>query len=89
MESVKRVVMASTSGVVGCRKRSEWSLWKAEGQGEIPNDDSAYCESIARHWPYYHSKILAEKRTLVGLVWEHHLVERLKEICRRWESNRK
>lgn len=63
---VKRVVIASTSGVVACRESHgivgmlpSW-LGGKESE-EIPHDDSPYCLSIAKKWPYYLSKIRAEQ----------------------------
>ena len=35
----------------------------------IPNDDSPYCKDIVKDWPYYLSKIQAEERTLVRLLF--------------------
>jgi hypothetical protein len=63
--------MASTSGVVGCRKPS--SLLKSKidqfvwgtSPPETPNDNSPYCTEIVQNWPYYLSKIKAEQQTLV------------------------
>jgi nucleoside-diphosphate-sugar epimerase len=69
--SVKRVVMASTSGVVGCRKpvlpiisKVNELVW-GNSAPETPNDDSPYCTEIVSRWPYYLSKIKAEQQTLV------------------------
>ncbi len=46
-----RVVFVSTSGTVGCfRSPEEWA-----------DEESPYCESVVGSWPYYHSKIQAEK----------------------------
>lgn len=49
-----RMVYISTSGTVGCFKNEkEWA------------DESApYCEKKVKNWPYYHSKILAEKKAM-------------------------
>jgi len=47
--------VASTSGVVGCSHDPSF----------VANDDSPYCEEIVSRWPYYQSKILAEKQALV------------------------
>jgi nucleoside-diphosphate-sugar epimerase len=44
-----RVVYASTSGVVGCQKRT--TPWV------VANDSSPYCTEIVKNWPYYKSKI--------------------------------
>lgn len=47
-----RMVFVSTSGTVGCFKsKSAWA-----------DENSAYCEDEVRDWPYYHSKILAERQ---------------------------
>ena len=46
-----RLVLASTSGTVGCFRDPDCSA-----------DESApFCEATVRHWPYYHSKIVAER----------------------------
>jgi nucleoside-diphosphate-sugar epimerase len=46
-----RVVFVSTSGTVGCfDSPKKWA-----------NEDSPYCEETVKGWPYYHSKIQAEK----------------------------
>ena len=47
-----RMVFVSTSGTVGCFKSPR--AWADE--------NSAYCEDEVRDWPYYHSKILAERQ---------------------------
>jgi hypothetical protein len=52
---VTRVVIASTSGVVGCSYKST----------DVANDYSPYCTEIVKRWPYYQSKIVAEKKALV------------------------
>src|SRR3990167_6775310 len=66
---VKRVVIASTSGVVGCRPMNPLftklkSYFKKE-EDEVPNDDSPYCTEVVKEWPYYLSKIISEQKTLV------------------------
>jgi dihydroflavonol-4-reductase len=50
----KRVVYASSSGVVGC----------ATSFATVATDDFAYCSAIVKNWPYYVSKIEAERRAL-------------------------
>jgi dihydroflavonol-4-reductase len=50
----KRVVYASSSGVVGCAATFE----------AVATDGSPYCSEIVRYWPYYVSKIEAERRAL-------------------------
>jgi nucleoside-diphosphate-sugar epimerase len=46
-----RVIFVSTSGTVGCfRTPDEWA-----------DEDSPFCEKIVAKWPYYDSKIAAEK----------------------------
>jgi nucleoside-diphosphate-sugar epimerase len=47
----KKVVYASSSGVVGCSLDSTFCA----------TEDSPYCEEIAAHWPYYRGKIEAER----------------------------
>ncbi len=46
-----RLVFVSTSGTVGCFDRP----------GVRVDEDAPYCEAAVRRWPYYHSKILAER----------------------------
>ena len=47
-----RMIFVSTSGTVGCFKsKNAWA-----------DENSAYCEDEVRDWPYYHSKILAERQ---------------------------
>lgn len=53
---VKRVVVASTSGTVGVTKDPL----------EVPNDDSAFATEIVQDWPYYLSKVYAEKTALAA-----------------------
>ncbi len=47
-----RVVFVSTSGTVGCFRRRE----------EHADEETPPCEEAIRSWPYYHSKLLAERR---------------------------
>jgi nucleoside-diphosphate-sugar epimerase len=47
-----RMVFASSSGVVGCSKDVR----------AAPDESAAYCEHVVSGWPYYASKIQAEKR---------------------------
>jgi len=47
----KRVVYASTSGVIGCSRTPT-----------VVQDDSPYCLEISRNWPYYATKIESEIR---------------------------
>jgi dihydroflavonol-4-reductase len=49
-------VYASTSGVVGCQRRT--TPWI------VANDSSPYCKEIVKNWPYYKSKIEAEEQAL-------------------------
>jgi nucleoside-diphosphate-sugar epimerase len=53
-----RLVFVSTSGTVGCFRRS----------GESADEDAPFCEAEVRGWPYYRSKIAAERqaRLLAG-----------------------
>lgn len=46
-----RLVFVSTSGTVGCFKKP----------GETADEDSPYCEREVARWPYYDSKVRAEK----------------------------
>jgi nucleoside-diphosphate-sugar epimerase len=46
-----RMVFVSTSGTVGCFRTP----------GESAGEDAPYAEREVRRWPYYHSKILAER----------------------------
>jgi len=50
-EEVERVVVASTSGTVGVGEHSEF----------VATEESAYREDLLRGWPYYLSKIYAER----------------------------
>ncbi len=46
-----RLVVVSSTGTVGCfRGAAEWA-----------DEDAPYCEERVARWPYYHSKILAER----------------------------
>lgn len=47
-----RLVLASTSGTVGCFREP----------GASADDDAGYCDDEIARWPYYHSKLLAERR---------------------------
>ena len=47
-----RVVMLSTSGTVGC----------FDSPDEAADEQAAFCEDTVANWPYYHSKIIAERR---------------------------
>ena len=47
-----RVVMLSTSGTVGCFNTPE----------ETADENAAFCEATVANWPYYHSKVVAERR---------------------------
>ncbi len=47
-----RMLFASSSGVVGCSKNVR----------SAPDESAAYCEHVVAAWPYYASKIQAEKR---------------------------
>ena len=46
-----RVVFVSTSGTVGCFERP----------GDSADEDAPYCAGRVERWPYYHSKVLAER----------------------------
>lgn len=46
-----RLVFVSTSGTVGCFDRP----------GVMADEDAPHCEAAVRRWPYYHSKVLAER----------------------------
>jgi dihydroflavonol-4-reductase len=50
-EGVDKVVVASTSGTVGVGEHPDF----------VGHDDSPYAERVVRNWPYYLSKIYAEK----------------------------
>ena len=58
---VKRVVYASTSGVVGCSDSSQ----------AYANDQSEYCTEKVARWPYYASKIEAEQKGRVQIIASH------------------
>lgn len=47
-----RVVMLSTSGTVGCFASPD----------ETADETAEFCEATVKDWPYYHSKIIAERR---------------------------
>lgn len=47
-----RMVMLSTSGTVGCFTSPE----------ETADESADFCEAVVKDWPYYHSKIVAERR---------------------------
>jgi len=47
-----RMVMLTTSGTVGC----------FEGPDETADENAEFCEETVANWPYYHSKIIAERR---------------------------
>ena len=47
-----RLVFLSTSGTVGCFRSPE----------ECADERSPHCESEVSSWPYYHSKLVAERR---------------------------
>lgn len=53
-----RMLFVSTSGVVGCSANLDYS----------PDEDAPYCDRMVAGWPYYASKIRAEKeaRALAG-----------------------
>lgn len=46
-----RIIFVSTSGTVGCFQRPEQSA----------DEDAPFCEAEVSRWPYYHSKIQAER----------------------------
>ncbi len=50
-----RIVFVSTSGTIGCSTSPE----------DSPDEDSPHCEATVRNWPYYESKVIAEKRARV------------------------
>jgi len=47
-----RMVMLSTSGTVGC----------FDSPDETADETADFCEERVANWPYYHSKVLAERR---------------------------
>jgi dihydroflavonol-4-reductase len=49
--NVEKIVIASTSGTVGVSRES----------GFVATDDDPMVEHVVRHWPYYLSKIYAER----------------------------
>lgn len=61
-ESVDKIVYASTSGTVGVSDNPDF----------VATDDSPMAESIVRDWPYYLSKIYAE-RVCEKFVEDHDL----------------
>ncbi len=46
-----RMVLVSTSGTVGCFQRPDASA----------DEGAPFCEDAVRRWPYYHSKVVAER----------------------------
>lgn len=48
---VEKVVVASTSGTIGVGEHPDF----------VAHDDAPYAEQVVRNWPYYLSKIYAEK----------------------------
>lgn len=46
-----RMTFVSTSGTVGCFREP----------GASADEDAPYCEDLVARWPYYHSKVLAER----------------------------
>ena len=48
---IEKIVVASTSGTVGVGRSPDF----------MAHDDSPYAESVVRNWPYYLSKIYAER----------------------------
>jgi dihydroflavonol-4-reductase len=50
-EQVPRVVICSTSGTVGCSKSAS----------TIAHDASSWCDAVVARWPYYRTKIEAER----------------------------
>ena len=50
-EKKSRLLFVSTSGTVGCSRKSE----------DAPNEDAPFCDSVVGNWPYYASKVRAEK----------------------------
>lgn len=47
-----RMIMLSTSGTVGC----------FEERGRQADENAPFCEATVATWPYYHSKIVAERK---------------------------
>lgn len=47
-----RLIMLSTSGTVGCFSSPDASA----------DENADFCEETVKSWPYYHSKIVAERR---------------------------
>ena len=60
-----RLVMLSTSGTVGC----------FDNPHAVADENAAFCEEKVASWPYYHSKIVAEKRVR-QLAFGHFLPSR-------------
>jgi nucleoside-diphosphate-sugar epimerase len=50
-----RMIFVSTSGTVGCQTRP------AATPDELPDEAAPFCESLVGRWPYYRSKIAAER----------------------------
>jgi nucleoside-diphosphate-sugar epimerase len=46
-----RLVFVSTAGTVGCFRRPD----------QTADEEAPWCEAAVRRWPYYHSKIVAER----------------------------
>jgi dihydroflavonol-4-reductase len=61
-EDIERIVVASTSGTVGVSKDPNF----------VATEESPYAESLVRRWPYYLSKIYAE-RVCQRYIDEHEL----------------
>jgi dihydroflavonol-4-reductase len=67
---VRRVVLASTSGVVAVTREAgpKWGIgWSAEGRArppEVRSEDAEAPIDIISRWPYYRSKLYAEKAAL-------------------------
>ena len=49
-----RVVFVSTSGTVACSPNADYA----------PDENAPYCDPVVRTWPYYVSKIRAEKESM-------------------------
>lgn len=67
-----RLIFASTSGTVGCSKDPR----------SAPDEDAPYCEETVRSWPYYFSKVRAEReaRALAEELGVHLVIFRLPVI---------
>ena len=48
-----RMVFVSTSGTVGCSTNADYR----------PDETAPFCEGVVSDWPYYMSKVVAEKKT--------------------------